>query len=154
MQELHLSVLINLIVVVGTGGHTRHVPPHFSRIRANCPFSCNLVAFLESFEDAKTASKMHISCDFRGSKLQNYTPGLPKLLHIQGQALSHHAKSFTVSLDVLSPDIVLKSTLKKPCQGVCQSMCPSTLEVRPTSLHSINIFSDSITSLLVCQFPL
>ena len=37
-----------------------------------CPFSCNLVALLKNFENAKMNRKMHVSGDFRRSKFQNF----------------------------------------------------------------------------------
>ena len=46
--------------------------PHFSKARAKCPFSCNSVAFLEDFEDAKINRKMHVFSDFKRSEVQNF----------------------------------------------------------------------------------
>ena len=57
---------------VGTGGHREHMPPHFSKTRAKGPFSCNLVALLENFENAKVSSKIHVSSNFRGSMFLNF----------------------------------------------------------------------------------
>ena len=45
---------------------------HFSKSRANCPFSCNLAALLKDSEDAKIASRMHVSIDFRRSRFRNF----------------------------------------------------------------------------------
>ena len=46
--------------------------PHFSKTRAKCPFSCNLVPLLKYFENAEINRKAHDSGDFRMSKLQNF----------------------------------------------------------------------------------
>ena len=58
---------------VGTGGTGDTCLP-LVKDSGKVPFSCSLVALLESFEDAKTTSKIHVSSDFRGSKFQNF-PG-------------------------------------------------------------------------------
>ena len=66
---------------VGTGWvQWTRPPPHFSKIRAKCLFSCNLVALLENLEDAKTSSRMQISSDFRGSKFRNFSGSNPPFL--------------------------------------------------------------------------
>ena len=68
---------------VGTGGH-RGLCLHFSKVWTKRPSSCSLVALLESFEDAKTTSKIHVSSDFRASEFQNFPgacPG-PPLVHL------------------------------------------------------------------------
>ena len=58
---------------VGTGG-TGAVAPTFKDL-GKVPLSCNLIGLLESFEDAKTTSKMYVSSDFRGTKSQNFSGG-------------------------------------------------------------------------------
>ena len=55
-------------------GHRGHVSPNFSNIRAKCSFSCNLVALLENFGNAKMNRKIRVSCDFRRSEFQDF-PG-------------------------------------------------------------------------------
>ena len=55
----------------GTGGTC---PSPFFKDLDNMPFSCNLVSLLESFEDSKITSKIHVSSDFRRAKYQNF-PG-------------------------------------------------------------------------------
>ena len=67
-------------------GDTGGTCPHFSKSRAKCPFSCNLVALLEDPEVAKISSKTHASRDFRGSKFHNlpveHAPRAPQLIYI------------------------------------------------------------------------
>ena len=46
------------------GAQGARPPPHFSKSRAMCSFSCNLFALVEDFEDAKITSRIHVSSDF------------------------------------------------------------------------------------------
>ena len=52
-------------------------PPHFSKNRAKCPFSCNLVTLLKNTENAKMNRKIEVSGDFRRSKFQNSRGSMP-----------------------------------------------------------------------------
>ena len=78
-------VLSYVAMDVGTGG-TGDTCPNFSKTWAKWPFSCNLVALLESFENAEITGKIHVSSDFRGSKFQNflgeYARGPPPLANL------------------------------------------------------------------------
>ena len=112
-------------MAVGTGG-TRGTAPHFSKSQAMCPFPCNLVALLEDSEDTQITSKICISSDFSGSKFQNFPVDmdpLATLLIRTGPSLS--CKSFFIfPLNVISPDKVLKTHFKKPCQCACMQGAP------------------------------
>ena len=58
------------------GGTGCTCPPPFN-VLGKCPFSYNLVALLETFEDAKLNRKIHVSGDFRRSKFQNFPGSRP-----------------------------------------------------------------------------
>ena len=123
--------------------------PHCSKIWVKCPFSCNLVGLLESFEDAKKTSKIHVSSDFRRSKFQNSPggawPWTPLAnLHL-GTGPFSSCKEFYRLIGCLSPNKELKSQLKKPCQGAPQSMCPPhfcNASYVPDWSHCINGFGN------------
>ena len=85
-------------------GNRGHVPSHSSKTRARCPFSCNLVALLETFENAKINRKTYASSDFRRSKFQNSLWG------------ARHRTPLQVYM-VLSPRLSATSHFQKPCQG-------------------------------------
>ena len=77
--------------------------PHFSKTQAKCLFSCNLIAIVKSFENAKIIGKNTFSTvsedhSFKISRRRTLPVGL---------ALFHHAKSFILSASVLSPGKVL-----------------------------------------------
>ena len=96
--------------------------PQFSKTRAKCAISSNLVAFLENFEDARKDSKIHVSSDFSRSKFQN-SPGGACLrnplaaLHLETGiifTLCNHAKCFVVSFSVLPSRLSAQCHFQKP----------------------------------------
>ena len=84
-EGLHLQIpVIRLVHTYYHGRRNRGAQgahaPHFSKTRAMCPFSCNLVALFESFKNAEMNRKIRVSGDFRRSKFQNFPgacPGTP-----------------------------------------------------------------------------
>ena len=60
MSSLHSFLLYHFLQI------------NVKKTRAQCPFSCNLVALLEDYEDAKITGKIHVSSNFRGSTFKNF----------------------------------------------------------------------------------
>ena len=93
---------------VGTGGQGAHTP-HFSKTGKKCPFSCNLVASLENFENTKINRKIHVSGDFRLS-LNIFRGSMPR--------------SALAGLHCLSSQMNTQSNFQKSCQRAL-NLCAS-----------------------------